>query len=217
MTDRHAGEAGAGFGSNVFVNCPFDEEYYPLLRPLLFTFIYLGFIPRIALESSDSLQIRIDKICGLIRESKYSVHDISRLKAKRAKEFYRLNMPFELGVDYGSRLFGADPLDGKKCLILEKDRYDFMKALSDLAGVDIKSHANKPERLVRSLRNWFVETVGLRAQSPTRIWYRFTDFANDFYDARKAEGYTDEDLNMMPIPEYIRFIQAWVADNSDGK
>ena len=38
------------FDQNVFVNCPFDEEYLPLLRPLLFTIVYLGFRPRIALR-----------------------------------------------------------------------------------------------------------------------------------------------------------------------
>ncbi len=31
------------FERNVFVNCPFDTQYVPLLRPLLFTIIYLGF------------------------------------------------------------------------------------------------------------------------------------------------------------------------------
>jgi hypothetical protein len=34
------------FERNVFVNCPFDEAFYPLLRPLLFTILYLGFRPR---------------------------------------------------------------------------------------------------------------------------------------------------------------------------
>jgi hypothetical protein len=196
----------------VFINCPFDEDYYPLLRPLFFTVVYLGFNPRIASERSDSAEIRIDKLCGLIRDSKYSIHDLSRLKAKRAKEFYRMNMPFELGIDYGSRLFGPAPLNGKKCLILETERYEFMKALSDLAGVDIKSHANEPANVVRSVRDWFIETVGLRGvPSPTTIWYQFTDFASSFYDARKAEGFTDKDLNMMPVPEYIDFIRDWVA------
>ena len=38
------------FAKNVFVNCPFDRDFYPLLRPLLFTIIYLGLKPRIALE-----------------------------------------------------------------------------------------------------------------------------------------------------------------------
>lgn len=90
------------FERNVFINCPFDPEYYPLLRPLLITLVLLGFNPRIALERSDSGEQRIDKICELITNSKYSVHDLSRLKAERKDEFYRLNMPFELGIDYGA-------------------------------------------------------------------------------------------------------------------
>lgn len=204
----------ADFESNIFINCPFDEDYLHLLRPLLFTIVYLGFNPRIASERSDSAENRLDKICGLIRNSKYSVHDLSRLRATRASEFYRMNMPFELGIEYGSRLFGPAPMDGKKCLILEAGRYDFMRALSDLSGSDIKSHANEPDEVVRAVRNWFVETVGLRrVESPRVIWYKFTDFADAFYGAREAEGFTDEDLNMMPVPEYIDFIRDWVAEN----
>jgi len=168
VSGQFAAEVGEGFESNVFINCPFDVEYYALLRPLLFTVIYLGFNPRIASERSDSAENRIDKICDLIFESKYSIHDLSRLRAKRVKEFYRMNMPFELGIDYGSRRFGSPPMNEKRCLILEKKRFRFMKALSDLSGVDIKSHSNEPDEIVRAVRNWFVETVGLRTvSSPT--------------------------------------------------
>lgn len=56
------------FNKNVFVNCPFDDEYVPLLRPLLFTIIYLGFVPRIALETLDSGEPRVEKILVLIRQ-----------------------------------------------------------------------------------------------------------------------------------------------------
>ena len=213
MKDLGGDLTEAEFSSNVFINCPFDEKYYSLLRPLLFTIVYLGFNPRIASERSDSAESRIDKICGLIRVSKYSIHDLSRLKAVRAKEFYRLNMPFELGIDYGSRLFGSVLMNEKKCLILEKERFDYMRALSDLSGVDIKSHKDEPVNMVRVVRDWFVETVGLRGvQSPTAIWYSFNDFASDFYDTRKRDGFTDEDLNMMPVPEYIDFIRAWISE-----
>lgn len=101
-----AGEGGVAgpvqeFESNVFINCPFDREYYSLLRPLLFTIVFLGFNPRLATERSDSGENRLEKIRELIRDSKYSIHDLSRLRSKKAKEFYRLNMPFELGMDYG--------------------------------------------------------------------------------------------------------------------
>src|SRR5215216_2126734 len=83
-----------GFEKNVFINCPFDEEYLSLLRPLLFTVVSLGFQPRIASERSDSAEMRFEKIVRLIRSSRYSIHDISRLRAKEAGEFSRFNLPF---------------------------------------------------------------------------------------------------------------------------
>jgi hypothetical protein len=198
----------ANFNRNVFINCPFDQEYLSLLRPLLFTILYCGLNPRIALESSDSGEVRINKICTLIRESRYSIHDLSRLQAQEQREFYRMNMPFELGIEYGCRQFGSSYLKTKRCLILEKSKYDYVKALSDLAGVDIKSHGDDPEQLVAVLRDWFVETVGLRGlESPTKIWYDFYDFMSAFYDKRRREGFTRRDIERMPIPEFIHFIE----------
>ena len=203
------------FEKNVFINCPFDSEFYPLLRPLLFTIVYLGFNPKIALERSDSGEQRIDKICELIRKSKYSIHDLSRLKSQGAGEFYRLNMPFELGVDYSCRRFASNYLKEKRCLILEKGTRDYRAALSDLSGVDIKSHDNDPPKMVRAVRNWFVETVGLRnVDSPTAIWYRFNDFTFDFYKRRQEEGFSDEDLHMMPVQEYVDSIKSWITSHS---
>jgi len=146
-----------GFEKNVFVNCPFDKQYVPLLRPLLFTVVDLGFSPRLASERSDSAESRIDKICGFIRQSKYSIHDLSRIRASEVGEFYRMNMPFELGIEYGCRRFGASPMGEKLCLILEQDLHEFRQALSDLSGIDIKKHDNRPEEVVRSVRDWFVE------------------------------------------------------------
>jgi hypothetical protein len=69
------------FQTNVFINCPFDSDYIPLLRPLLFTVLFLGYNPRIASESCDSGEARIGKICNLIQCSKHSIHDISRIQS----------------------------------------------------------------------------------------------------------------------------------------
>ena len=93
------------FTKNVFINCPFDNEYIALLRPLLFTIVYLGYSPRIASEQFDSGEARIKKICDLIEKSQLSIHDLSRIKSSKEEQFYRLNMPFELGIDIGCRLF----------------------------------------------------------------------------------------------------------------
>lgn len=201
------------FAKNVFINCPFDQKYVALLRPLLFTVTYLGFNPRIATERSDSSENRVDKIIELIRDSQFSIHDISRLQATSRGEFSRFNLPFELGLSHGSRIYGPRTNGAKRCLILEKDPYAFQRALSDLSGADIKSHGNEPQKVVRSVRDWFVETAGLRGiAAPTKIWYRFNDFTSAFYDARKLDGFSRADLNIMPIPEYIDFIRDWVAE-----
>ncbi len=72
------------YQKNVFINCPFDDKYFDLLQTLVFTIIYYGFYPRISLENSDSGQPRLEKIVDLIRESKYSIHDLSRLQSNSA-------------------------------------------------------------------------------------------------------------------------------------
>ena len=126
-------------------------------------------------------------------------------------------MPFELGIDYGSRRFASNYLKGKKYLILEKGAFDYRKALSDISGVDIKNHDNKPAKMVQAIRNWFVETVGLsNIAAPGVIWYKFNDFASDFYTRRQGEGFSDEDLNMMPVREYIDFIKSWLQTDSSS-
>jgi hypothetical protein len=202
------------FDKSVFINCPFDSAYTPLLRPLLFTVIVLGFRPCLASDQSDSTEYRLDKILGLIRKSRLSIHDISRLKATGVGDFARFNLPFELGLAHASRVFGPMTMRRKRCLILEREPHDFRRALSDLAGGDIKAHGDEPQGVVRSVRNWFVETVGLRnLPSPTQLWYRFTDFTADFYETRKAQHFSEDDLNMMPTPEYADAIRKWVSIN----
>ena len=207
-----AKEISKKFGTSVFINCPFDEEYKLLLQPMLFTLVYVGLFPRLASERSDSLEQRIEKILRLIKECKYSIHDLSRLKSEKANEFSRLNMPFELGVEYGCRRIAKNHLRTKRSLIFEKKRYEVQKALSDLNGVDIKCHNNKPAHTVRALQHWLIETVGLRnVESPSVIWNKFNEFDGDFYERRRTPGYSKNDLRVMPVPEYINFIKQWLA------
>lgn len=202
------------FDQNIFINCPFDNDYYPILRPLIFTIVYHGYKPRISLENSDSGQPRLEKLKNLISESRYSIHDLSRLQSTKKKEFYRLNMPFELGIDFGCRVFSENDHAGKKFLILEKERYNYMKALSDINGFDIKSHGYEPQGVIKAVRNWFVETLGVRnANSPTVIWYNFTDFFANLFDQKQAEGFTKEEIDYMPIREFVDHVEEWKGNN----
>lgn len=203
------------FDKSVFVNCPFDSEYVPLLRPLLFTIIYLGFSPRIALEASDSGQPRITKIISLIKASKYAIHDLSRLRATKVGEYFRLNMPFELGVDIGCRLFKGGHWSRKKCLILEAEPYRYQAAISDLSNSDIGVHKNEPREVVNEVRKWLNNQCRLSAPGAAGIWGAFIDFMTDNTVALKARGYSEEDIDGLSIPELIADMRGWVRRNSE--
>lgn len=201
------------FENSVFINCPFDPEFEPLLRSILFTIVSFNFYPKIASERSDSAEQRIEKISSFINESKFSIHDLSRLKSQKKNEFSRHNMPFELGIDYGCRKFGSAEHRSKKFLVLERTKYEYSRALSDLAGIDIKSHNNEPEAIIRAVRNWFVETVGVSPARPaSMIFSDFIDFMADFDIRRRSMGFSDKDVFEMPIPEFIGFIQEWLEN-----
>jgi hypothetical protein len=124
-----------------------------------------------------------------------------------------MNMPFELGIDYGCRRIAKNYLSKKRSLIFESRRFDVQKALSDLNGVDIKkSHNNNPAQAVQALQHWLFETVGLtQVDSPSVIWDNFTDFRSDLYLRKQIHGYTRNDLKMMPVPQYVRFITQWIT------
>lgn len=198
-----------GFETNVFINCPFDDKYLSILRPILFTVIHLGLTPRIASESLDSGQPRIQKILTLIEESKYAIHDLSRILAEKKGEYYRLNMPFELGLDVGCRLFKSGKWQDKRCLILETQRYRYQAAISDLSNSDIAVHADDPETALTEVRNWLNNQAGLKAIGPAALWGRFLDFTAANYDTLKARGFSDQNIERLPVDELITCMQDW--------
>lgn len=199
-----------GFKDNVFVNCPFDDDYLPLLRPLLFCVIDLGFAPRIALERLDSGRPRFEKIITLIQQSKYAIHDLSRIQSLKIGEFFRLNMPFELGLDVGCSLFKRGQWAGKKCLILEAEKFRYQAAISDLSSSDIAVHNNQPVNVVSEVRNWLNNEAKLRARGPAEVWSRFNEFMADNYDALKGRGFSDHNIENLPVGELIDCMRDWV-------
>ena len=213
---RKIGNNGNGqFQENVFVNCPFDKDYIPLLRPLLFTIIYLELNPRIALESKDSGSPRIEKIAELIRQSKYAIHDLSRNKASKKGELYRLNMPFELGLDIGCQRFSSDIKKQKKCLVLDAENYRYQAALSDIAGCDIENHKNEPRELVVRVRNWLSSEAGVKSDGPAKIWASFNDFTNDHSATLKRDGFLKKDIEKLPTSELIEDMRDWLTSGSN--
>lgn len=132
---------------NVFINCPFDDDFFPILKGILFTLVYLDFDPLIS-ETDDSGASRLNKIQTYIDRTELSIHDISRTESfKKPKWFWqkripllpRMNMPFELGLDFGAKFYNPVQHGNKRFLILEAEKYLYQKIISDINGRDTGS------------------------------------------------------------------------------
>jgi hypothetical protein len=146
-------------GRDVFINCPFSADYQAHFQAIVFTVVRSGFTPRCARESDDGGEVRLDKICRIIRECPYSVHDISKTELDAGSGLPRFNMPFELGLVLGAKRFGGRSLGRKKTLIFDRDPYRYQSYISDIAGQDIHEHKGDVDQLIRELAAWLRNEV----------------------------------------------------------
>lgn len=208
------------FENCVFINCPFDEQFEPILQAIIFTVVHFGMSPRLASERHDSGENRLEKIRGLIEESKYSIHDLSRCQAKRIGEHFRLNMPFELGIDFGCRQYFGDGRDEKRFLILEEKKYRFQAAISDISGCDIQAYGEDeqraPQRAIQHVRNWLVSEAGKDPVAAKKIWDRYTvDFQEWYWEKKRNEGADDQEIREYPTSEVLSEMYRWKQENGD--
>jgi hypothetical protein len=195
------------YEKNVFVNCPFDNDYYPLLKSLLFTVIYFGYTPKLA-ETRDGDEIRIRQIQSLIKASKYSIHDLSRIIPKSNQTALpRFNMPFELGLDLGCKYY---LLPDKKCLILEEEAYRYKEVISDIGGQDIHCHYNNPKNLMKSIRDWLYYNNRRKIPSYAKIWDIYNEFIFDFDNDMKKEKMNPNKIWEIPFSELIDTMTIWI-------
>jgi len=200
------------FDDNVFINCPFDNEYKPLLKALVFELVYLGFTPKIS-QTFSSSSVRIIQIKNLIRSCKFGIHDLSRSKAMSNGELPRFNMPYELGLDIGALEFGSKNIKKKRILILETDRYHYQKVLSDIAGQDTENHNDDPRTLVKKVRDWFSANFQNKTLiGHTVIWIAYNQFLDDLNSNLAAESYTEKDIQEIPIIDFLKFAAAWIKE-----
>jgi hypothetical protein len=197
------------FETNVFINCPFDKEFKPILKSIIFCVVYLEYTPHLS-ETTNSAESRIDGIQKLIKKSKYSIHDLSRMKSSKKNELSRFNMPFELGMDLGSKRFGNKNLNSKCLLILDQERYRYQQSISDISGNDIATHSNSPEKALRQIRNWFRKLGDNQIESANKIWRLYNEFIGDFFQIATDDELSIDDIEEMPWDEFTYYIRQWV-------
>ncbi|MBX9582371.1 MAG: nucleotide-binding protein [Gemmataceae bacterium] len=203
------------YNNRVFINCPFDAAYRPLFRALVFTAELCGYSACCALDEDDSSEPRAAKIIRLIEGCRFGIHDISRTESN-AEGLPRFNMPYELGLFDGYKRAGSGRQGKKRTLVLDREPYRYQKFLSDIAGQDIRTHANDPAVLIREVRGWF------QAQARSRdlpgadpIIYQYDRFRDQVPTLLAAVNKTEADLDS--YRDYHNLVYGWLRENTGPK
>jgi hypothetical protein len=198
------------YTQSVFLNCPFDDDYKELFNAILFTVHRCGFILRCSKEYDDTSKVRIDNIIHLIDESKYSIHDISRVGLDKHNSLPRFNMPLELGIFIGALHLGQKRHKVKEYLIIESDQYRFKQFISDISGQDIKAHDNDPKKVVKCVRDWLAKRTNEIIPSASIIYEEFENFIKDLPDLCTSANWVVSELT---FEEYSSLATSWLTLN----
>ena len=165
--------------SDVFINCPFDDDYLPCFEALLFVITISDYRVRCALEDDDSGDIRFDKLCRLIADCDHTIHYLSRTQLGDVG-LPRFNMPFELGLMMGARCFGSKQQRQKRACVMVAAPFVLPRYLSDIAGNDPIEHSNQPKNIIRIVRDHFHSDPKGRALPGAQHF-------NDLFDSFRAD------------------------------
>ena len=203
---------------SVFLNCPFDDSYRPLLHAALFAIQDCGFMARTALEDVGSGETRLDKIVRIIDGSRFSIHDISRVEVEVDNPLPRFNMPFECGLSFGAAAFSqAARAKGRDLLILAAQPFQDKKVLSDLAGQDAKYHGGNVAELIKSVRSFLAAKA--RAVQPqtgirghTQIVERFERFKAEVEALARQQRLRLAEIDSFDyVPDWLALAGRWQA------
>ena len=204
---------------DVFINCPFDSHYVGLLHAITFTVCYLGFVPRSALETKDSGQVRLMKIVQIIKDSRLSIHDISRVEPvdPATSILPRFNMPFECGLFFGAKNFAPKRMREEKCaLILDSEPYRYQKTMSDINGNDIESHDNNPEKAIEKVRHFLSGNVPDKDRAPLpgegHVISEYKAFLNDLPGIVGQLKISEDEIRQLEKwKEFVYVVDYWAT------
>src|SRR3954468_13314607 len=171
---------------SVFLNVPYDAKFENLLLAYIAAVSAFGFTPRATLEIPFS-QRRLDRILDLIKESLYSIHDLSRVQLDRVHPpTPRFNMPFELGLTIALERTAHST---HAWIVCESKRRRLSKSLSDLDGTDPYIHDGKIAGVFREISNAFVGSE--RRPSVTQMMQIYRVLRLQFNDVLRRAGAED--------------------------
>ena len=205
----------------VFVNCPFDEPFKPLLDAILFAIHDCGFAARTALEESGSGETRLDKLVRVIGQCRFSIHDISRTEITQSSPLPRFNMPFECGLAIGAMRYQRPAQGGlRDFLLMAAEDFQDRTTLSDLAGQDASYHGNDPQHVIKAVRRFLASkgSAVLPADAVVRggasIVARLSRFRHELPAMAASVNISAGEIETFDyLPEWLNFATRWQAMN----
>ena len=122
-------------------------------------------------------------------------------------------MPFETGLFFGAKRFGAGQQKRKVALILDKTSYRYRNSLSDISGQDISIHGGIAKSAIREVRDWLSACqAGKSSTLPggDHINGQYQRFSRDLPEASKRRKLNASELT---YPDTCSAIEAWLKDN----
>lgn len=213
MATRAKKKTSLVFEKSVFINCPFDTKFKPLLDAILFTIHDCGFTARHALESIGGKESRLEKIYRLIHESQWSIHDVSRVELSAANKLPRFNMPFECGLAFGAMKYGRT--NNRDALVMTGVDFQDKASLSDLSGIDPGYHQNRPERVIASVRKFLAsKSTNNSIRGAGAIFKRFKKFKTKLHATAQAKGFSKKEIESFDyINDWVGLAIVWMATN----
>lgn len=194
----------------VFINCPFDEDYWPVMKAVVFAIFACGFTPRCAVDADDQSEGRLEKIIRLIRECRLGIHDLCRNGPDPGHGLARFNMPLELGLFMGATLFGKER---KALLIMDAEPWAYHKFVSDLKGRDLRIHRHDPSLAVSHVRDWLnAQKITPALPGGKEINRRYRQFLHDLPALLRSARLDDSEVSK---PEHFidwnYLVTEWLA------
>lgn len=201
------------YTNSVFLNVPFDSRYKRLFEAAIFAIYDCGFVARSAKEDEDSSQSRVEKIYELIQQSKYGIHDISRVTLDSKNRLPRFNMPLELGIWLGAKRYGLKRDREKRALVLDKIDHRYQVFCSDISGQDPKCHNNDWAVMIRRIRNWLRNSPDYKNVAfpgPEKMVARYQEFRAQLPAQCRLNGLNWRDLE---FNDYSNLVVGWLKNN----
>lgn len=118
-------------------------------------------------------------------------------------------MPLELGIYLGAKRFGIGTQKDKRCMILDRGKYRYLKFISDISGMDIHEHRNSPKRVIECTRDWLRNASRRDIPAAALLQKQYARFKSDLPMLAKDFGFK---VGSIPYADFEAIVASWLTN-----